>query len=532
MARRQYHQGHLAKLAGNHYWQGDPANNHRFHRDAGLALAILAVAEEDRTDDDWLLAKTLEEIRLAVEWLPADGSCHESPTYAVFGNTHLVLAVDAAQRCFGEPFLDHPFFRQAPLYKLQTMQPDLKGVFGYGDSGSGTGGYHNYLHRLCAYHGLADLQAGLEEAERRNPSFFEFAWFSIVWWRPLAGGTLDSLPRHAFFSDLGLAVWRTGWGPTDVGAMFKCGPFGGYELNRFRQRHGMRYVNVAHDDPDANSFQLFADGAMLAETDRYSNRKRSANHNTILVNGAGQVAAGRPEGAGWSQPGGDMAQMAVVTAYACSSSAVAIEGEAAGSYLADPRDGPKRPALDRFRRTFVWIEGRYILVLDDIRAPEPVDIAWLLQGPELKAVDATARRYALAKGSASCPVQVAATEALAAEIAASPADDRGKPLGWQQLQLKAKTAALRLASVYDPWHRGDLSVSLQADSADQAAVTVAGPDLRDAWEWTAGEGRFGPSRLTGRDTAGREIVALREPEPQTRQLLDRIAAETKSAAPP
>lgn len=532
MARRMYHHGHLAKLPGNHYWQGDPANNHRFHRDAGLVLAALAVAEEGNADDDWLLARTLEEIRFVVEWLPADGSCHESPTYSVFGNTHLMLAVDAAQRCFGERFLDHPFFRQAPLYKLQTMRPDLQGSFGYGDSGSGTGGYHNYLHRACAYHGLADLQAGIAEAERRNQSFFDFAWFSILWWRPLPGGSLAAVPLHAFFPDVGLAICRTGWEPADVGAMFKCGPFGGYELNRYRQRRGMAYVNVAHDDPDANSFQIFAQGAMLAETDRYSNRKRSANHNTILINGAGQVTAGRPEGAGWSQPGGDMARMAVITACARNDDgAVAVEGEAAGSYLANPRGGPKRPALDRFRRAFVWVPGRYILVLDDIRAPEPVEVTWLIQGPELKTLDAAGGRYALASGGASCPFQVTATETLSAEVADSPADDHGKPLGWKQLQLKARTASLRLASVYDPWRRDGLSLTLQPAGPDRATVTVAGPQGADTWEWTAGEGRFGPSRIAGRTPDGRQILLLQDPEPETRRLLERIAAETPAAPP-
>ncbi|NCP28660.1 MAG: hypothetical protein GW867_01395 [Armatimonadetes bacterium] len=522
MARRQYHQGHLMKLPGNHYWQGDPANNHRFHRNAGMTLAILAAAEDGKTDDDWLLTKTLEELRFVAQWLPEDGTCHESPTYSVFGNTHLVLAMDAAQRCFGEPLLDHPFFKAAPLYKLQTMQPDLKGVFGYGDSGGGTGGYHNYLHRLCAHHKLSDEQAGLAEAERRNESFYEFAWFSVIWWQPLEGGALESLPRHVFYPDLGLAYCRTGWQASDVGAMFKCGPFGGYKLNEYRHRNAMKYVNVAHDDPDANSFVLFADGEMLAETDRYSGHKRSANHNTVLINGAGQVAAGRPEGSGWSQPGGDMSVMGVVTSYARNGNTVAVEGEAAGSYLANPQGGPKRPALDRYRRTFLWIEGQYLLVLDDIRAPAPVDVTWLMQGPELDTVDATGHRYVLKKGQAQCPFQVAATQPVTAETVTSPADNRGEALGWKQLRLTAETDAIRLASVYDPWHRGDLTVTFQTDSPDHGTVTVTGPGLKHSWDWTAGQDRFGPSKVTGRDANGGELLAMSAPEPKTQELLNDI----------
>jgi hypothetical protein len=528
MARRQYYHGHLMKIGGVHYWQGDPANNHRFHRNAGMALAILAAAEEGKTDDDWLLAKTLEELQFIVKWLPEDGTCHESPTYAVFGNTHLMLAIDAAQRCYGVPLMDHPFFRTAALYKIQTMRPDLRGVFGYGDSGSGTGsgtgGYHSYLHCLTAYHKLADAQAAIAEMDRRNKTFYAFTWFSVIWWQPLEGGSIDKLPKHVFFPDLGLSYCRTGWQASDVGAMFKCGPFGGYELNKYRNQNGLKYVNVAHDDPDANSFQIFTGGAMVAETDGYSKHKKSANHNTILINGAGQVVAGRPEGGGWSQPGGDMSEMAVVTSYARKGNNVAVDGEAAGSYLANPRKGPKRPALDRYRRTFLWVEDKYILVLDDIRAPKAVDVAWLMQSGNVKVADAAGHRYVLTKGEASCSFQVAATEAVTAEVVLSSAGARGKALGWKQLQLKARTSAIRLVSVYDAWHKGDLSVKLSTDGADRATVTVTGSGINDTWGWTAAQGRLGPSKVVGTTANGAEIITMDQREPETVKLLEAIRA--------
>ena len=524
MARRQYYRGHLNRAKSVGYWQGDPQNNHRFHRNAGMTLAVLAAAEADKADDDWILAKTLEELKYVLKWLPEDGTSHESPTYAVFGNTHLMLAIDAAQRCYGVPLMDHPFFKNCPAYKIQTMRPDLKEVFGYGDSGGGGSGYHNFLNRMTAYHRLADEQAAIIEMDRRNKTFYSFAWFSVIWWQPLEGGSMDNLPRHAFFPDLGLSYFRTGWQADDVGAMFKCGPFGGYKLNEYRHRNAMKYVNVAHDDPDANSFQVFTGGEMVAETDRYSKHKRSANYNTILVGGAGQVVAGRPEGGGWSQPGGNMSEMAVVTARAHKGNHVAVEGEAAGSYLANPRKGPKRPALDRFRRTFIWVEGKYLLVLDDIRAPQAVDVAWLMQSGKVQTADAAAHRYVLTKGKASCPFQVAATEAVASEVVDSPADGRGKPLGWKQLRLKANTAAIRLASVYDPWHKGHLTVTLAADGADHATVTVSGADINDTWDWTCGKGRLGPSTVVGKTSGGQEILTLSEPEPETRKLIEIIRA--------
>ena len=116
------------------------------------------------------------------------------------------------------------------------------------------------------------------------------AWLALVWYpKSLAAGSIANIPTRDFFADLGLQFVRESWDAGGVGAMFKCGPFGGYKLNEYRHREGMKYVNVAHDDPDANSFLLFADGEMVAKTDGYSKHKKSANHNTILINCTGQV---------------------------------------------------------------------------------------------------------------------------------------------------------------------------------------------------------------------------------------------------
>jgi hypothetical protein len=84
-----------------------------------------------------------------------------------------------------------------------------------------------------------------------------------------------------------------------------------------------------------------------------------------------------------------------------------------------------------------------------------------------------------------------------ARIVASPADHRGKALGWQQLRLRTKTAQTRLASVYDPWNAG---VSLEVDfDRDQAAVaTVRGPGFVDRWTWSSAAKRFRASPVVGR----------------------------------
>jgi len=502
MARAQYYGGHLMKAPGkNKYWQNEPANNHRWHRDAGMALAVLA-ADNGQPADDWSLTKTYDEMKYVADSLPADGTSHEGPTYMVFGSTHLLLPIVASDRCFGTAYLQMPFFKTAGPAWIQNLTPGLKQFFYFGDSSGTPGGYVHFVSKLAAIHQQGDVQAALDEAihDDSNPVV---AWCALLWKNPELKGDYHRLPTTTFHPDIGVAQVRDGWDAQNVGLMFKCGPLGGYNLNRFRAVNKIPYINVAHDDPDANSFLLYGHGELLAETDRYSDQKRSANHNTILVNGVGQTAKGRPEGQVFSQPASDdMSQTAVITAWKDAGNIVVIEGEAAGSYPAMTKPAA-RPALDRFRRAVVWVKDDYVLVLDDIKAPSEVEITWLMQGAKLTG---DASNYRLAKGAATCDFQVVSEPPFTGTIKNSPADDRGKPLGWQQLHATVKSAAPHFASVYDAWQRGKLQIT-QALTGATTTVVVTGPGIHDTWTWQPAAGQFEARTLTGKRDGGFTFIA-------------------------
>lgn len=512
-ARAMYHGGHLRKNPGTHYWQGDPQNNHRWHRNAGMVLCLLA-AYSGAEEEQWMLARAKAELDYVARWLPEDGTSHEGPTYMVFGGSHLLIAMDAADRCLGTRYLHHPFFENVGRYLTQSLVPDRSTLFAYGDSGGGLGPYANFLYRCAAVHRQPDVQAVLDREWARNPRGFDVsAWMALIWRDPSLkpAGAVDA-PTRAFFPDLGLAYIRDGWERDSAAAMFKCGPFGGHRLNAYRNSHEMKYVNVAHDDPDANSFVLWKAGGYLAETDRYAKHKRSSNHNTILINGMGQMAQGRPEGGTWSQPGGDMTRMGVITAWKAETDAVIIEGEAAGSYLAyrDRKTNRARPGLERFRRTFIWLEGQYVLVLDDIHAPEAVDVTWLMQAPRLTRANGHALRYVMAHGRVQCAMQVAtdARAALEEKIVISTADHRGKALGWGQLQLSARLKAVRIASVYDLWDRGGLDLKLSPAGRDRSTVTIEGEAFEDVWQWQGAPDVQTASILAGVRKGGKALGSI------------------------
>ena len=486
-ANRMYEGGHLKKNPGTHYWQNDPQNNHRYHRNAGLALSVLA-AHEGTADTQALLGKVVEELKFVHKWLPRDGTCHESPSYMAFGFQYLVMAFDAADRCLGSKFLDDPFFKNAAMFRIQSLTPDLVRVFRYGDTGSEPHFYNHYILKLCSYYKLKDVQAAAMEAYERNSDFFMYGWFGCIWYDPtLKGGSLDKLPTTAFYPDLGISYMRDGWKKEDVGVMFKCGPYGGYMLNKFA-RGGGNYVNVAHDDPDANMFEIYTHGETVATDDGYSEKKLTSGHNTILVNGLGQ----KGEGEEWTQPYSGMERAGMMVAFKDAGPVVVAEGEAGGAYS----------GLSRFRRTFIWVKSRYVLVLDDIRAlNNNTEITWLVQSPGIEQADGGKNRFTLSNGRAHCAVKVAADQPFEARIGTSTAQHRGKSMDLKQLQVKAKAKRWRVIALFDPWNHERIDMKVEGEGSDGLSIRVKGPSFDDRWQWQCAAKSSGdkhtPSALRG-----------------------------------
>ena len=389
-ARDMYYLGHGQQNADSHYWQQDPQNNHRWHRDAGLALAVLAVADGNDPADQWILKQTKDELDFLARWLPADGSTHEGPGYAVFGEDHLTLAFAAADRVLGTSYMSNPFFTNAANYRIATLTPGLKNVFNYGDASPGSLGYfNNYLFAATAVNHQADQQAALMRMYNQNSGDFSYGWMSLVFIDPnLTGGSVNNLPKKQYFPDMGFGVVRDGWESNNVAMFFKCSPYGGAALNEYRNENGYHYINVAHDDPDAGGFQIYARGQMLARADGYSYTKLTSGQNTILVNGKGQ----KGEGSQWTQPlsgaDRDMTKLASITWFEDRGETTILEGEAGGAYA----------GLSRFRRTTAFVQGKYILILDDIRAPLASNITWLVQSDAVDVLDGAHGKFALRAG--------------------------------------------------------------------------------------------------------------------------------------
>jgi hypothetical protein len=87
-------------------------------------------------------------------------------------------------------------------------------------------------------------------------------------------------------------IARTDWSGNEDLLSIKCGiPMG---LNLYEKVLSGEYTgdpDAGHAHPDANHITLYANGEFLLKDDGYAD-KFSSNHNTLLVNGKGQLGEG------------------------------------------------------------------------------------------------------------------------------------------------------------------------------------------------------------------------------------------------
>ncbi|NLX59808.1 MAG: hypothetical protein GXY74_12045 [Phycisphaerae bacterium] len=511
--RRMYYLGHRQlALMQIKYWQQDPANNHRWHRAAGMAACLLAIADIEGIDCGYVLQEFRKEMDFLVKWYPADGDCHEGATYQEFGFFYLAAAARMMDRVLGTEYLKAPGFRNAWAQQLYYWAPGRRGymTFGDGPNNQRTFGHLTAGFFICpALSRDKDIQAALVNYYRKNAAYddpkrvYRAPWTIVALYDPTVGqGDYKAVPLHRLFPDLGAAAMRDSWEDNAVLFTFKCGPYGGYKLNEYRHAHPgpngkPHYINVAHDDPDANSFALGLDGDLLFHPGNYATKKMTETANTITVDGKGQVG----EGDAYTQPVRDldMRTLSYLTGWKeAEGGCVIVEGEAANAY----------PALKHFRRTAAWVPGQYILLLDDIRADGRHTITWRGAAEMAELDGGEAGRCAVGTASGKrVECQVLANRKVAGTVGDIRFAGRWTQLNMKQLRFELETDRVKFACLLDPW-KTKAAMTLKEDG-DTVTLTVRGNGFEDVWTWKPARDLETPSRVSGtRD--GRPLAALTE----------------------
>ncbi|THA75876.1 hypothetical protein E6R60_13900 [Streptomyces sp. A0642] len=287
----------FAVASEGRWWSSSYWQNHNWICYAGLATAGYVLGEEEWT------ARAKDNLGTVLDLMPEDGSHAEGVVYWRYGVPFLAAHLDLLKEAEGVDWWDRGGFMSRTFrYRLHQTAPGFAFNVDHGDCHDRRSGHSAGLYyRLAAQYSIPEaqwmgdlasgelLRAEAEESGVR-PGILPEASLEYLWYDPSVPAARPT-ERRAFFPDLGLLAARTGWDDDATLVSFKASPGGGHRAWETAEKHrsekGWDTLNQGHHHPDSGSFVLVSQGAFLAVDEGYSNRKRAAHHNLLLVDGQG-----------------------------------------------------------------------------------------------------------------------------------------------------------------------------------------------------------------------------------------------------
>lgn len=340
-----------------------------------------------------LLRHALERCRLTADALPADGASAEGMGYAPFFDGYTARSFELCRTLLGlDLFPRSAYFREKARFVLYGNLPAHAPYMAltpawFGDAEV----FHwdppdDYLYLVAARYRdplaqwLGDRYAEQRGAlpwhgEIRPPTPSETlirndlnSYLSLIWHDPTLPATgPENQPLLHRFPNLDVVSTRSDWSSNAAVFAFRCGPHAGYKAMDYRQN-----ISGGHMPPNAGSFLIFAHGDWLVHEGEYT-RKWTAYHNTLTINGQGQIG----EGADWfecTRLRQEQRAPRLITAQQGNGFDYMV-GDATAAY------GPET-GLTRFRRHIVyWRPASCWAILDELAAQSPATFALYLHGP-------------------------------------------------------------------------------------------------------------------------------------------------------
>jgi len=285
-AQRQYE----ASTIGRGYWRNQWLQNHGHVNLCGLAFAAAALYGEDDRAPRWL--KLADDFFAETfRWSNPDGTSIEGLSYGVYALEFCLRYAELAKQIKGVDYSHCPWFANMPLFILHSTLPVMtreEWAMTFADSPR-NGNSHLPIHSMARIAAelddpvaqgvgwmLRDLHGGLGNDE----------WQTVMWYDPkVPARQRFERPTFHEFADTGQVMMRTDWSADAMMVGLRCGAWLGQNAwGRARWDFG-----AAHEHPDGNSFQVFAEGTWLLIDPGYTYVKRTSDHSTMLIDGVGQL---------------------------------------------------------------------------------------------------------------------------------------------------------------------------------------------------------------------------------------------------
>jgi hypothetical protein len=355
--------------------------NHNHVEHLGLAAAGFALYGEVDQAGEWIRQADLV-FRTVLRTSSRDGSSTEGHQYWAYSAESILRYAELARDLLGENLYTAEWLKSVPDFIIHSMLPDFSSqncVMSFGDSHRTyeSHGPAHILYRVAAEYRNAHAQWLALEMQRRGVGRNAYCgWANLLWYdETLEAKPIWQLPRFWNFDDIGWITSRSGWDPNAVMVGFKCGPMHGRKAQQYYDAHpeSSREIGGGHGHPDVNSFQIYAHGKWLAIDPQYERPKWTRNHNTVLVNGKGQLG----EGQTWFD------RKAVFTAHAGSAVQAAEHNERYVYLVGDAGNiYPRQSVLLGFKRHFLFVRPDFIVIVDQLTAGAAARYEWLMQVEE------------------------------------------------------------------------------------------------------------------------------------------------------
>jgi hypothetical protein len=355
--------------------------NHNHVEHNGLAAAGFALYDEVPEAVDWIRQADLV-FRTMFKTASDDGSSTEGHQYWGYTTEAVLRYCEVARDLLGVDYYGSTWLKGVPDFIIHSTTPDFNAetcVMTFGDAGRSfaSHGPAHILYRLAAEYKNVHAQWLAREMDRRGVGRGDYCtWASLLWYdERVQSAPLSRLPTFGNSSDIGWITSRSKWDADAVMVGFKCGPMHGHKVQSYYDRQydekWPKYHSIGggHGHPDINNFQVYAYGKWLAIDPGYQTPKPTRSHNTILVNGQGQLGGGTT----WFD------RDAVISARA-SSAIIKVKSGAAYDYVIGDAKNiyPASSGLTKFHRHFIYLKPDIIVVVDVLKANRPAVVEWLL----------------------------------------------------------------------------------------------------------------------------------------------------------
>ena len=341
--------------------------NHWAFLAACVGLSALAVGPDHPDSGIWLdNALTYTQLLLSIGG--KDGGYFEGPSYTMNLFSHVIPFLDALKRN-GTDLFDNDFLRNHAYYHIYL---NYNSSFMVMEDAERWVAYSPWVRGVNALDFVARLAK-----EYNNGYFQEFADLyadqsvmqSYIWKSPsLTPLPLDGLPTTRLFEGIGYVVLKSGWGNNDLNIIFESGSSWG------------------HAERSQNEFTIYDQGEKVTGSPGYTigDENDTWSHNCLLVDGKGQ--AKQPDSVPWGQGVmGDIVALDIADPYYRY-----VLGYATAVYDGSTYWPLTAGTLNRWLRHFVFIQNpNFLVIYDDIEAPEPSRFDWLLNGATLSVAGST-----------------------------------------------------------------------------------------------------------------------------------------------